>query len=518
MVNSFNLVDENWIPVAGAGMVSLRRIFSDPSLKSLGGNPIQKIAVLKLLLAIAQTAATPQDDEEWLAMGTEGMAKKCLDYLEAKKDCFWLYGDKPFLQMPGIDKAEIKEFGVCLPYVANGNTTLLSQINKEQFLFDSEKALLILMSMGFGLGGGKCDNSIVLSPGYLKKSNEKGKPSTGKPGPSIGFWGYLHNFLLGNNLWDTVWLNLFTNENIDVLKIFPEGLGNPPWEAPPVGEDCLVAKSLQRTLMGRYIPYSRFVLLKSNGIHFSEGVLHGTYNEGVVDPSIAVEYSGKKNKVIWVDPNKRPWRSLSSILTFLETQSNNGFDSIQLRIGINRIRSQPRNFGIWSGGLRASGQTAGEQKVSGDDDFVESEVMLNTKSLGSFLLANLRSEMTTLEDISKMTYGTILGYYKDLKTEGKKIAEQGSNLFWQLCERHFQKLIDYCSEPEAQNILSLRLKFAGIVNQVYNSFCPNDTARQLEAWAKNQPRLGLYLKGESTPIKKDKEKGKSKQIELEGMK
>ena len=58
ITNRFNLVDEQWIPVAGAGLVSLMRIFTDSSLRALGGNPVQKIALIKLLLAIAQAAAS----------------------------------------------------------------------------------------------------------------------------------------------------------------------------------------------------------------------------------------------------------------------------------------------------------------------------------------------------------------------------------------------------------------------------------------------------------------------------
>jgi len=91
MTNKFNLVDEPWIPVAGKGLVSLSKIFSDPSLFALGGNPVQKIALTKLLLAIAQTAYTPKDAEDWKNLGASGMAKETLAYLTAKKDLFWLY-------------------------------------------------------------------------------------------------------------------------------------------------------------------------------------------------------------------------------------------------------------------------------------------------------------------------------------------------------------------------------------------------------------------------------------------
>ncbi len=122
--NRFNLVDEPWIPVAGRGLVSFATVFSDHSLSAIGGNPIQKIALTKLLLAIAQSAYTPTDDDDWKSLGASGMASKALEYLTMRKDLFWLYGERPFLQMPSIAQAEKQSFGAVQPYIATGNTTV----------------------------------------------------------------------------------------------------------------------------------------------------------------------------------------------------------------------------------------------------------------------------------------------------------------------------------------------------------------------------------------------------------
>ena len=66
------------------------------------------------------------------------------------------------------------------------------------------------------------------------------------------------------------------------------------------------------------------------------------------------------------------------------------------------------------------------------------------------------------------------------------------NLFWQLCERQFQSLVNACDS--AEQVRTLRPVFAGFVHKAYDSYCPNDTARQLDAWAKNRPNLSNYLK------------------------
>lgn len=491
--NRFNLVDEPWIPVAGHGLVSLSDIFSKPELPALGGNPIQKIALLKLLLAIAQSAYTPKDDEGWKQLGADGMADKCFQYLKDKRDLFWLYGEKPFLQMPAIVKAEKQSFGALQVYIATGNTTVLTESHIESNMFDFEKALLVLQVMSFSLGGKKTDNRVVLSPGYKGKTNEKGKASTGKAGPSIGFMGFLHSYLFGETLLETIWLNMLTQQNIEELKIFSEGVGIPPWEAMPQGEDCLVAKEIKNSYLGRLVPLSRFLLLNESGIHYSEGLLHDGYLQGMADVSVTVDFSKAKPKVIWVDPEKRPWRQLTSLLAFFENSSFKNFDCPQLRIGIQRIGKSIRDISIWAGGIRVS-SNAGEQYVAGNNDFVESKVKLNVSALGDVWFANLKREMEGLENISKILHGAAIRFFKAQNSNGKQIAAHASNLFWQLCERKFQNLVDTCySNKSDEELKKLREIFAGFVNKAYNTFCPKDTARQLDAWAANKPNLAKYL-------------------------
>jgi CRISPR system Cascade subunit CasA len=498
MENRFNLIDEPWIPVADYGRVSLRQLFTNPEYRSLGGNPVQKIAVLKLLLAIAQAAATPQDENEWKTFGAEGLALRCAEYLERWRTRFYLFGDKPFLQMQSIAAAKIQPFGAVLPEVSTGNTTVLSQIQMQRSLDDASKALLILTLMGFALSGKKTDNSVVLTKGYPGKRNDKGKPSTGKPGPSVAHMGLLHNFMLGRNLQESIWLNLFSTKQLNQLNTYPLGVGTPPWENMPEGEDCEQAKKLKLTLMGRLVPLSRFCLLTDFGLHYSEGIAHLGYKEGMTDPSVAVNNSGKEPKALWVDPEKRPWRELTALLSFFDQGGSQGFQSLQVRSGLDRARDVTDSFSIWSGGLRVS-SNAGEQYASGSDDFVESHICLQSRMLGQVWFAQLKSEMDALDVLAKNLYGKVIGYFKEQKVDGGKVAAQATNLFWQCCERDFQQLVDSCVQTESAigNRGHLRMKFARYVDQTYDQFCPKGSARQLDAWAKCRPNTRPYLKQEA---------------------
>ncbi|MGL5599062.1 MAG: type I-E CRISPR-associated protein Cse1/CasA [Aeromonas sp.] len=488
----FNLIDEPWIPVADQGRVGLKDIFTHPEYRILGGNPVQKAAILKLLQAIAQAATTPQNLEAWQQLGWQGMADRVCSYLAQWRHRFYLYGPEPFLQMPAIARAAVKSFGTVLPEVATGNTTVLTQSNAEKSLDDGERALLLLTQMGFALGGKKTDNSVVLTPGYQGKSNDKGKASTGKAGPSVAFMGLLHNYCLGSFLLETIWLNLFTEQEIADLTVYPFGLGTPPWEQIPEGEDCEIARRLKSSLMGRLIPMCRFCLLVEEGLHYSEGIAHGNYKDGVFDPSIAVDISGKEPKVRWADPERRPWRELTSLLGFLE-QSGRGLDCYQLRLALAKARHYDAPFAIWSGGLRVS-SNAGEQYASGSDDMVESLCWFSPEDIGEIWFNHFQTQMSQLEGVAKTLYGCVLGYHKAQLMDGESFAKQASNLFWQLCERQSQALIDGCDQPAARQ--QLRRQFTSYANQVFDKCCPHQTARQMDAWARAKPNFSAYLQQE----------------------
>jgi len=498
MENRFNLIDAPWLPIADVGRVSLRQVFSCPDYRALGGNPVQKIALLKLLLAIVQAACTPKDEQEWRALGAPGLAERCLDYLEHWYDHFYLYGEKPFLQIPTIAAATLQSFGAVMPEVSTGNTTVLNQGQVERSLDDADKAVLLVSLMGFALSGKKTDNSITLTPGYQGKRNDKGKPSSSKPGPAVAHMGLLHNFLLGTDLRQSLWLNLLTREQIAQTNIFPQGLGIAPWEQMPTGEDCLVAQALRQSLMGRLVPLCRFCLLADEGLHYSEGLAHPGYKDGVADPSVAIDYSGKDPKALWVNPEKRPWRELTALLGFFSQQQSQGFQSWQIHAGLERARDVSEVFAIWSGGLRVS-SNAGEQYVSGSDDSVESQVWLHSEALGQSWFIQLKTEMDALDELARALYGQIARYFKEQLVDGAKLAAQGTHLFWQLCERDFQTLLDNCDEDEqsAVNRRQLRRIFAAHAQHAYDRYCPKETARQLDAWAKCRPNPNKYLKQEA---------------------
>lgn len=520
--NRFNLIDEPWIPIADVGRVSLKQIFTESNYRALGGNPIQKIAITKLLLAIAQAACTPEDSDDWKDLGADGLATKCLAYLEKWHDRFYLYGEKPFLQMPAVvnliearkeqklknaknnadklkaeEAAKPKSFGAGFyPDLPSENNTMLSHTLFEKKLSDAEKAMFIVSIMNFAFGGKQVEKDLTNLSGMTY-----GIQHVAKSAPSIGnHVGYLHSFIFSENFLATLWLNLFTREQIENNRFWEEGLGVPPWEKMPLTETCDTAKKLKTSYMGCLVAMSRFVFLQDEGIYYLDGIQYPSHKEGWREPSIAINNREKLPKVLWTDPNKRPWRELSSLLSFINTSPQSGFDCQQIDFSFLRAKKQNQKIGIWSGGLRVR-LVPGDQSVKQDDDFVESSVFLPSKAEReeSVWFDNLRLEMSELNQLASIVERATKGFYESLNSDKKDNRKRSifggcaENLFWQLCERRFQDLVNACGEGENET-KALRKTFAHFANTAYNSYCPHDTSRQLDAWAENLPNLGKYLK------------------------
>lgn len=497
--NDFNLVEEAWVPIAGGQAVSLKELFTNPKLKALGGNPIEKIALTKLSLAIAQSAYTPNDGDEWRKLGIKGLAAQASEYLTKNRKLFWLYGERPFLQMPAAIKAEKQPYCALLPMVASGNTTVLLQSQIPRELENSEKAVLLVTLMSFAAGGKKVDNSVVLSRGY------KGKSVTAKPGPSLGFRGYLHNFVEGSSILETLWLNILTKKEIQDLAIFKEGLGLPAWERMPSGEDDQTARAQRQSYLGRLVPLSRFVLLAEDGIHYTEGIFYPDHKKGQWDSSIAIDNS-KTAKAIWVDPERRPWRHLTALLSFIEATSNRGFDCAQLRIPILRLlpqRSKPSSISVWSGGLRVS-FNAGEQFATGMDDFVESKTTLETAYLSEPWFLRLKQEMAALDTLSNSLFGSVTGYFSTLGSDGSNQAAKAKSEFWTLCESSRHDLIDACGPSDTKDRRFMRGVFANVASRTYDKFCPQGGSRQIEAWAAHRVNTHRYREEIEPTVTTDK--------------
>lgn len=492
MNNRFNLLDEPWIPITDHPRISLRELYNTGDFKSISGNAIQKLALLKLFLAIAQRAYTPVDDSDWQKLGSSGLANKCLDYLETKRDLFWLYGDKPFLQKPDlVEKKTLKGQSIpasvlgrdYIPDLASENDSILFESQQEQRLSDAEKAVFLVTLMNYSLGGKRVAKGVPpWTSGYV------GKTTSAKGAPSLGnYEGYLNSHILGETLLDTIWLNLFTRAQLSRYPQWKEDALVPPWEDMPEGEDDRVARKLKGSFMSTLCALSRFVLLVDDGIIYVEGLQYPSHKEGWREPFMTYTSDGK---MLWCNLAKKPWRNLTALLSTSFNGSSSPFDCPQISLLLPRARRVREILGIWSGGLKVRA-TAGDMSVKQTDDYIDTQLFLKAKDLGELWFASLENEMQALDQLAKTLWISVSRYFEGLGGKKSPVIDKAVEMFWELCERHAQELVFVCDDT--QRMRNLRHVFAGYADQAYNKYCPNDSARQMGAWAKNSPYTLSYI-------------------------
>lgn len=499
MDNSFNLIDESWIPVVGKGLVSLQEVFSGNKELQLGGNAMEKISLWRFLFAICQSACTPDSLEDWNNLGEQGLAEAVNSYLVNHKNQFWLHGERPFLQYPEIEgKCKDNPVIALMPSVAQGNTTIVFESQRSNPLSDAEKALLLLVQMSFAFGGKKADNTVVLSPEYSGKTKENGKMTSGKFGPALGFAGILHSLYEGSSLLETCYINLLTKKDIGELREFEYGIGVAPWDNRPQGEDDSIARKLKSSYMGHLVPMCRFMYYRNDGVScdYTEGLSYPTYKEGVCDLTCSLNSSGKDPKILWVDPEKKPWRQLPALLSYcLESTntSDNVFLNQQLFFASSKIRElKLKKVWIWAGGIKVS-SNSGEFYLTGTDDYVESAYGLDSSWMSIPWYKRFSAEMVILDQMSRTLYGVVCAYYGTLTATPdvqKSKASSACSFFWQEEENNVEKILDACGKVDVGERLALRRSSWKIVLEAYSLYCPSSTARQLDAWAKCRPNPG----------------------------
>lgn len=523
--NKFNLIDEKWIPVTDRGKVSLRTIFTDETITALGGNPVEKIAVFKLLLAIAQSAYTPENDTEWKNLGVKGLQEKVLEYLDEHYDCFWLYGEHPFLQMKEVKQAELEldekqrknlKMNGTFPDFFSENTTIVTEYeNRDICNSDENKALFLICVLNFSFYGKQVNNNISLC-----KDLEKGKIAN--PGASLGFTNYLHTFGFLDSILESLYYNLQTL-NGNWINVLGTSIGKPFWEEMPTSEKCSIAQKSKKTLIGHLVPMSRFVFFEEKRIIITEGIVYHCSKEKkksgmFLEPWKELNISFKQEKeddidVIPADVTKKPWRFTTSILVNRKRETK-GYNNLGLQLFIKRLEFRVNfPFILWSGGVSVGKDQFGN-KIKGNDDYVESEIKLSTAIYGyanektekeSKFFIKLESEFKRMDEIAGELNNSIVGYvlnlsgddYKTASHKSKKAISDTQSIlpkqkFWQLCEGKFQELIDICSESSPmEKLFGLRKEIRSYALQIYDEQCPNLTARQLEAWAKNRPAIKI---------------------------
>lgn len=329
-----NLTTGKWIPVVWADgrydKVSLLDVFEQgDQISDLAVRPHERIALMRLLICIAQAALDgPADYDEWKACLPK-LAPAATNYLNKWKAAFELFGDGPrFLQVAALEKGMAKEDDVAyvakldIQLAAGSTTTLFDNSGSGERSFGPDELALILISFqNFSPGG---TLSITSWNGI------KTKLAGNKPGPSIA-GRMLHAFRWSStSLRKTIWLNMVTKEQ---AEMHDTSWGLPIWEKMPQAPDDKNAENNAiQTYMGRLVPLSRFVKLDSDRIHvnWGAGFQYPPFGEeGCADPfatiyRVKTKFKNDALALLNVSPGKAIWRDLHAITVIRKDENSIG--------------------------------------------------------------------------------------------------------------------------------------------------------------------------------------------------
>lgn len=478
---SFNLVDEPWIPVVDAAgatfKVGLRELFErSEELADLSVGTLERITLYRLLICIAQRALNgPKDEADWRE--AEGkLVPASLAYLEQQRDRFDLWGERPFLQVKelqanGRTKTDKLDFGLA----SGNNNTLFDQAATEDGRAHEPDWLArnLLVYLAFSPGG-----RIGVATINGRETDGGGSSANAPCVESC----MLFAFLQGANLRQTIAWNLVP---FDLLTYFPAGVGKPVWEFDePFAE--VAKKTLGNSWFGRLTPVARFVRLEEDGQNMilANGVKYSQlFEDRVREPmaTVCVEQKKKEWKYVRTDPERKPWRQLSAILTWSVDDSGG---PLMLR-NIANISPADENFEIWTGGLATD-----KAKVIDTASWsVEiPRAYLNDVSATAALKA-YEIGVKTAEIAEKRLVGAIKRYCDSLSNEAQKewdkktsFLVQAKNRFWTALERRVDELIAEAAEANSE-LNAWRNALKQEMQNAYEKTCPRKNARQLQAFA-----------------------------------
>ena len=477
-----NLIGDPWIPVVFEDgtdrLVGLRELYQESChISDLSVDPPQRISLMRLLLCITHAALDgPNDDSEWLKC-LDRIIPESLQYLQERKDKFYLNGDKPFLQIKELTsdkKVPFDKLNICL--ASGHNATFFDHEANPSGRFQSmaRKALDLLTFMNFSTGG---------KIGQAKWGENKFNNET-FAAPCIKS---AHTIIRGNNILKTIYFNLLSK---NVIANFPNmEWGIPVWDNFPDSlEDKERFDNASRTYLGRLVPLSRFILLgNDNEKKFIVGPTCKSYVISHLpefrEPSTTV-ISTKKGKIIYLplSSEKHIWRELGSVLSLSKSKEAGGAACMQnIRKFMDHFKD---HIDIWIGGLESN-----QAKLI---DLVEWNISIPIDLLGENTLSLYKNGVDLANNGEQAVRDAVNSYCYEMSIQKelkKGLRNKAVLNYWSFLDYYYKILIDLANNGE--ELVEWKRRLYRAMNGAYYETCPHETPRQIQAFSKSKGRLML---------------------------
>jgi CRISPR system Cascade subunit CasA len=499
-----NLTIDPWIPIVWGdgrpGRVSLREAFErGEGIRDLAVRPHERIALMRLLICIAQAALDgPADYDDWKSCRPK-IAPAALGYLKQWQSAFELFGEGPrFLQVKGDGQLGTMELDK-LGFVDADMTTLFDQDVELGRQHNPEWVALRLVAYQSFAAGGTVGGSF--------QKGGRLQPQKGKNGPCRDSSAF-HAFIRRENIISTLHSNMVAKERISNLESLT--WGTPVWEAratelrelQPIGH-------LTRSYLGRLAPLSRAVWLNGDGATAlnANGLLYPSYaDEGIREPTTSVrvveDKDGQHRRVLLSaidgDNIKKPWRELHALT--VKRISDQGVGG---PFALGNLDDDDETFDLWVGAV-----VTGQAKI---EDTVESTYsvpkgMLNDTAQRAYetgvrhaetwerrlrhAIAIYRLATETRETTKEQLEAR---FHRLKKFERRRLAGIGDKAYssyWTIIEHRLELLSHFALEPIPTRDGKIRYRETDwgkhVPRGAHRSFelaCPHETPRQIRAYA-----------------------------------
>ncbi len=463
-----NLANDPWIPVIlqdkTSATVSLRDIFTrGETIADLAANPCQRIALMRLLICVAQAALDgPADEAEWRDC-RKRLAPAALAYLDQWQHRFNLFGEHAFLQVDGLtptpnslaDKIDLTRAAGNNPTIFDHSATPIGRVPQSATL-----AMNLLVYQLYSPGG------LIGIAQWEGVDTEK----TSEHAPCLE-GSMLHTFLRGRTVIDSVHLNLLTLAQVDSLPNMAWGCPN--WELETYSKQALDENA--STYLGRLVPFTRAIccfadnpkMVLAAGIRYAKHPIHREPAATIVEFGFG---STRHPGYLSVDPGKHPWRELHAILALQQADKMGG------ALCLAHIRSiDGPVFDVWAGGLAAD-----KAKLV---DMAEWNMTLPVDLVDTTVLGRYENGVSLANQGCAALVKSVKCYAAAQNSDPIWRGE-AVQLYWSLLDRESRCLVTSALEDDKAMDAHWVPEIDMALRTAYAQTCPHATPRQIQAYAR----------------------------------
>lgn len=498
------------------GTVGLREAFErGVDIRDLAVRPHERIALMRLLICIAQAALDgPGDFDDWKGCRLK-IAPAALDYLKRWHAAFELLGNGPrFLQVANLTKAASKSAEdddegnstskLDLALATGNNTTLFDNAGGSERAFTSEKLALMLLTFQCFSPGGRIGLALWNGRETAGKRSSDHAPCLAR--------GMLHALVRDENLLSTLHMNLLTKHHTEQLY-GQDSWGKPVWERmPEEPDDGNAVHNANRTYLGRLVPLARAIWLADDcrSLILANGLEYGTYAEdGWREPSATVVTRTVKKQptrvVLSASIDKAVWRELHVLTVKSVSRNTNGGPAVLQNI------SDEDAFDLWVGALVAD--------KAKPVDTIESVFHIPAAMLTETSQMVYEQGVRMAEVKEFQVKRAVSVYHKklgdnldwpEMRKRRQQIQSSAAAQFWTSIEQAVPRLMEVAAAPKSLGLNSEWHKTAWgqsvwrAARAAYERACPHGTPRQICAYALGLQTL-FAVPAEQAEVETEKE-------------